>query len=86
MYAIQIEKRCLRELKKLDRSVVEKAFDLIESVMVKDPYSGKALKVRYRGLYSYRFSHYRIIYEIRKQQLVLVILRIRHRKNVYDGL
>jgi mRNA interferase RelE/StbE len=86
MYAIRIEKHCLRELKKIDPSVVKKAFDLIESVIAKDPYSGKALKGRYRELFSYRFSNYRIIYEIRKQQLVVVILRIRNRKNVYDGL
>ena len=86
MYAIQIEKRCLRELKKIDPSVVKKAFDLIESVIAKGPYSGKALKGRHGGLFSYRFSLYRIIYEIIKQRIVVVTLRIRHRKNVYDGL
>jgi mRNA interferase RelE/StbE len=86
MYAVEIEKRCLRELKTLDRSVVKKAFELIERVVAKDPYSGKALKGNYRGLFSYRFSHYRIVYEIKNQQLVVVILRVRHMKNVYDGL
>jgi mRNA interferase RelE/StbE len=86
MYAVQIEKRCLRELKTLDKRVVKKAFKLIERVVAKDPYSGKALKGRYIGLYSYRFSDYRIVYEIKKERLVVVILRVRHRKNVYDGL
>ena len=86
MYAVEIEKHCLRELKKLDRSIVKKAFELIERVVAKDPYSGKALKGRYEGLFSYRFSDYRIVYEIKKKQLVVVILRVRHRKNVYDGL
>jgi mRNA interferase RelE/StbE len=86
MYAVEIENRCLRELKKLDRAVVRRAFKLIEGVIVKDPYSGKKLKGRYSGLFSYRFSDYRIIYEIREQQLLIIILRIRHRKNVYDGL
>ena len=86
MYTVEIEKRCLRELKKLDRSVVRRAFELIERVVAKDPYSGKALKGRYEGLFSYRFSDYRIVYEIKKERFVVVILRIRHRKNVYDGL
>jgi mRNA interferase RelE/StbE len=86
MYAVEIEKRCLRELKTLDKPVVQKAFDLIERVVAKDPYSGKALKGRYRGMYSYRFSNYRIVYEIKRERLVVVILRVRHRKNVYDGL
>lgn len=86
MYAVEIEKCCLRELKTLDRSVVKKAFELIERVVAKDPYSGKALKGRYGGLFSYRFSDYRIVYEIKEKQMVVVTLRIRHRKNVYDGL
>ena len=86
MYTIEIERRCLRELKQLDKSVVRKAFNLIETVIAKDPYSGKELKGNYRGLYSYRFSDYRIIYEIKKAKLLVVVLRIRHRKEVYDGL
>ena len=44
------------------------------------------LKGKYRGLFSYRFSDYRIVYEIKKKQLVIYILRIRHRKNIYNGL
>ena len=86
MYSIEVEKRCLRELKKLDKPVVRRAFELIENVIAKDPYSGKELKGKYRGLFSYRFADYRIVYEIKKQQLIVVVLRIRHRKHVYDGL
>ena len=86
MYTIEIEKRCLQELKQLDKSVVRKAFDLIETLIAKDPYAGKELKGKYNGLFSYRFSDYRIVYEIKKKQLIILVLRIRHRKNVYDGL
>lgn len=86
MYLIEIENRCLRELKKLDLTVLRRAFELIENIIVKDPYSGKQLKGKYSGLFSYRFSDYRIVYEIVQQKLLVVILRIRHRKNVYDGL
>ncbi|NOY10137.1 MAG: type II toxin-antitoxin system RelE/ParE family toxin [Spirochaetes bacterium] len=86
MYLIEIENHCLRELKKLDRTVVKRAFELIENVIAKDPFNGKKLKGKYAGLWSYRFSDYRIIYEIRQQKLLVVILKVRHRKNVYDGL
>ena len=86
MYSVEIENRCLRELKKLDKTVVRRAFTLIEEVIVKDPHSGKKLKGKYSGLFSYRFSDYRIIYEIIQQKLLIIILRIRHRKDVYDGL
>lgn len=85
-WRIEIENRCLRELKKLDRLVVRHAFEIIESVIALNPYAGKALAGRYRGLYCYRFSNYRIVYELRKKLLVVVILRIGHRKDVYEGL
>jgi mRNA interferase RelE/StbE len=85
-YSIEIENRCLRELKKLDQTVVRRAFTLIENIIAKDPYSGKKLRGKYSGLFSYRSSDYRIIYEIIQKKLLVVILRIRHRKNVYDGL
>jgi mRNA interferase RelE/StbE len=86
MFSIEIEKRCLRELKTLDRTVVRRALKLIEEVIAKDPYSGKQLKGKYKGLFSYRFSDFRIIYEIVQQKLLIVVLRVRHRRDVYDGL
>ena len=85
-YTIEIEKRCLRELKKLDTKIVNKAFRIIEEEIAHDPYIGKPLKGKYKGLFSYRFSEYRIVYEIYMKKITIVILRIAHRKNVYDGL
>jgi len=73
-------------MRKLDRRVLHRAFSLIEEVIAKDPYSGKMLKGKYSGLFSCRFSDYRIIYEIRQKTLLVVVLRVRRRQNVYDGL
>ena len=85
-WRVEIENRCLRELRKLDRLVVRHAFEIIENVIALNPYAGKALAGRYRGLYSYRFSSYRIVYELRKKHLVVLILSISQRKDVYEGL
>ena len=73
-------------MRKFDHRVIHRAFTLIEEVIANDPYSGKKLKGKYSGLFSYRFSEYRIIYEIRQKKLLVVVLRVRHRKDVYDGL
>lgn len=85
-WRVEIENRCLRELKKLDRSVARHAFEMIERVIARNPYAGKALVGRCRGLYSFRFSSYRIVYEIRRRSLVIVVLRVSHRMDVYEGL
>lgn len=86
MYSIHIENRCLRELKRLDREVVRRAFRVVREILATNPYSGKRLKGRYAGLYSYRVSEYRIVYEIVSEELRIVVLRIGHRRYVYDGL
>jgi len=76
----------LREIKKIDKKVLKKAFHIIEDQIAMDPYNAKALKGPYRGLFSRRFSSFRIIYEIFDEKVTVVILCIRHRKDVYDGL
>jgi mRNA interferase RelE/StbE len=73
-------------MKRLDRHVARRALELVESVVARDPHAGKQLKGKYRGLWSYRFSDYRIVYEILGRELVIVVLRVRHRLDVYDGL
>ncbi|MBE9551371.1 MAG: type II toxin-antitoxin system YoeB family toxin [Proteobacteria bacterium] len=59
-------------MRKLDQHVAHRAFTLIEEVIAKDPYSGKKLKGKYSGLFSYRFSDYRIIYTMMPEFLVIL--------------
>jgi mRNA interferase RelE/StbE len=86
VYRVEIENRCLRELKKLDRRAVLRAFELIQKTIARDPHAGKALAGRYKGLHSLRFSSCRVVYEIQEKRLVIVVLRISHRQDVYEGL
>lgn len=86
MYAIHIENRCLRDLKRLDREVVRRALRVIRGTLAEDPFVAKRLRGKYSGLYSYRISDYRIVYEIRSRELIVSVLRVRHRRDVYDGL
>lgn len=44
---------------------------------------GSALKGRLKGLYKYRVGPYRIIYEIRRSHLVIIVIDIGHRKAIY---
>ena len=86
MYTVEFENRCVRELKRLDRPVLKRALEIIENQIAKDPYNAKHLTGKYRGLYSYLCGDYRIIYEIIENKITIVVLRVSHRKNVYDGL
>lgn len=48
-----------------------------------DPYEGKPLKGEFKGLYSYRVGSYRVIYQIYKRQLVVLVIDIGHHRDIY---
>jgi len=58
------------------------------SLLELDPYGvGKPLKGKFKGLYSLHFSRKpecRAMYEIKNDQVIVVILRIGTRENFYD--
>ena len=45
---------------------------------------GKPMVGKLSGLWSLRIGKYRALYQIRKNELLVLILRIDHRKKVYD--
>ena len=49
----------------------------------KNPFEGKALKGELLGRYSYRVGSYRIIYRLHRGELIVLILDIGHRRDVY---
>jgi mRNA interferase RelE/StbE len=52
--------------------------------ILQDPFSGKKLEGELKNCYSSRAWPYRIIYEIRKKELVIVVIKIGHRQGVYN--
>ncbi|MBU4204796.1 type II toxin-antitoxin system RelE/ParE family toxin [Patescibacteria group bacterium] len=69
----------LNKLSKEDYYRILAAFSLI----VKDPFIGKKLKREYCGCYSYRIWPHRIIYQIYKKELAILVIKIGHRQGVY---
>lgn len=49
-----------------------------------NPYLGKSLKGNLEGYFSYRVQDYRIIYEVADDVKILYVLKISHRKDVYQ--
>jgi len=64
------------------KSQVEKALDELSAA----PQTGKPLKGDLRGYWSYRVGIYRIIYSIKHHEIIVEVLRIQHRKEVYEKL
>jgi len=65
-------------LKKLIRSAVES--------LASEPEKGKPLSHELAGLRSLRTSDYRIIYRLRSGELIVLIIAVGHRREVYKRL
>jgi len=85
-YRIEYHKRVPKTLRRLGTKNYRRIVDKIEDTLIADPYSGKKLKGRYKGLYSLRVGRYRIIYQIIEDERAVYILKISERQGVYDDL
>ena len=81
-YQIVLPRRIKKKLDKIEIKHYEKILSALE-VLSNDPYLGKRLKGELKSYYSYRVWSYRIIYEIKKKELVILIIRIGYRSEVY---
>lgn len=87
-FSIEFKASALKELKKLPKSVQVKILDSMK-LLSADPYSrllptrkmegGKGVEDRYR----LRVGDYRVVYEIKKGCVVIYVVRVGHRKDVY---
>ncbi|ENN93999.1 type II toxin-antitoxin system RelE family toxin [Bartonella vinsonii] len=87
-WTIRYEKKALSFLKKCDKKEARRIVDFLdqhvaplEDVRV----IGKPLKGQLSGLWRYRVGDYRILCEFYDKELVVLVLAIGHRKNIYKG-
>lgn len=74
-----------RNIGKLDPSVRKLVRKAVESLAA-DPERGKPLSHELAGLRSLRTSDYRIVYRVRGGELVVLIVAVGHRREVYKRL
>lgn len=82
-YRITYKASAAKELRKLDRPTQRRLLAAIEDLTVTPRPDGvKKLKAS-TNLYRIRVGHYRVVYEILDGKLVVLVLRIAHRRDVY---
>jgi mRNA interferase RelE/StbE len=82
-FKILYHKNIKKDLKSLDKSIVDAFFKIVESRISINPFSGERLKGKLRDIWKYRIGNYRILYTMHQDELRVLILRFKHRKNVY---
>lgn len=81
-YTVVYHPECLKDIKGLDFSVRKRLKNAIETRLAVAPEDyGKPLRHAAQGFWSLRVGDWRIIYQIRKDDIL--VLRIGHRREVY---
>jgi len=83
MYKIIIPKFVLKELSKIDKQNQQLIFDKIKELESGNFNNDKPLKGKYKGKYRKRAGNYRIIYLKENDILLITLIRIAHRREVY---
>ncbi|MEK6935386.1 MAG: type II toxin-antitoxin system RelE/ParE family toxin [Nanoarchaeota archaeon] len=83
MYQITFDKNAKDFLKKLKRNEQEEIIKRIEKLK-DNPNLGKRLAGNLFGLWKLRIDKYRVLYRIINDKLMIIVLDIGHRKNIYD--
>ena len=85
-YKVQIEDRAEKALKSLEKKNRERARNAIDQLAENPrPNNSKPLK-GFSGIWRLRIGDYRIIYEIRDAELIVLVVEIGHRREVYRGM
>lgn len=86
MWTVKLDERFYKELKKIDKKMVQEILDYLEKRVATDKNPrrlGKPLSNNLQGLWRYRVRDYRIICSILDDELLVIALRVGHRKDVY---
>ncbi|EAF6816760.1 type II toxin-antitoxin system RelE/ParE family toxin [Listeria monocytogenes] len=86
-FHVRFEKEAQKVLKKMDRFQAKLILSWIEKHIEgsDDPRRhGKSLVVNRLGQWRYRVGDYRLIAEIQDNEVIVLILNIGHRRDIYD--
>ena len=83
MYNILYKKSVEKELRKLPKSTLTAIVSKIQK-LAENPKPNGSVKLRgATNLYRIRFSDYRIIYRINDGELVIIVIKVANRRDVY---
>lgn len=82
IYSITIKVGAAKALAKLNAPQRMRLIEVIDKLTT-NPTAGSVLKGEFTGLRRIRIGDYRIVYEVQNEQLVILVVRVAHRRDVY---
>ncbi|MBI2665794.1 type II toxin-antitoxin system RelE/ParE family toxin [Candidatus Woesearchaeota archaeon] len=82
MYELIYSPSALKQLEKLEHQLKERIIIALERLRIRPESCDIKKLVGIEG-YRFRVGDYRVIFEMEKNKLVILVLQIGHRKNIY---
>lgn len=86
-YRVEFTKKSLKQLKKMDKQTSAMILGWIRKNLddcINPRLFGKSLTANLSEKWRYRIGNYRLISKIEDQRIVILILEIGHRRDIYD--
>ena len=84
-WTVSYVQSAMDEITSLDGSAKKVIKKAIEEKLMVDPLKfGRPLRRNLSGLFKIRVGDYRIIYQIHEHEVLVVIIKVGHRKEVYE--
>lgn len=81
-WEIKFEKKARKDLERIPKKFQERILSVLP-LIANNPFVGKKLGGDFEGTYSYRVWPYRLLYKIERNILIVIVIRIGHRQEVY---
>lgn len=81
-YEVEFKRSALKELKKLPKEITLRISKAIDKLSL-NPRAGNVRPMIGSTSWRLKAGDYRVIYDINDNKLVILVIRIRHRKDVY---
>lgn len=81
-YKVRIQKKVEKEIAKIPKKQRDKVIQAIK-FLGKNPHPVGSSKLTNRDGWRIRVANYRIIYSVRDEELLVLVVKVGHRKDVY---
>ncbi|MBN9543779.1 MAG: type II toxin-antitoxin system RelE/ParE family toxin [Alphaproteobacteria bacterium] len=88
VWAIEFDKRAIKDLKKLNVNDRKDIIDYLKNIITSNKTPtlfGKPLTNDKVGLWRYRVGKYRVICQLKKETLILLVVRVGKRDEIYKN-
>ena len=81
-YSVELVRSIRKDLRRIARKEVPKILKAIQS-LADNPRPASSKKLTNEELYRIRIGNYRLLYEINDERLIVLVVKVGHRKDVY---